>query len=503
MLTLSALFEKLMNQGPTVVKPSRIAPLKTAVKQYASMLGSSPEHCWPDRYHLPDKERNALIETHANPELSYHAIRNLKDNVRFLLHVGEQLQLLQPLAQESLKSWRNRHQLTRETPKPYSCEWPKRQPYSLHPLPPQLAAEVQAYEDWSTKDFAADRPAYLKKRPVTMIAHRGAISHMAGFLVYEQGRDANELTLRDLINPASVEAFVSWWVQGRGKVTRTIYEKLQILLVIARHRYKDEASATVIQHIKSLLPKPSKVFDPNKHSLPIPELEAIGRSIYPLNARRLQEYHRANRGKQLEVARKSPRPWLNGRRLAVWVEYSLIIRLLTRHPIRIRNVVEMQLGSNLFQLPDGRWRVRFTGKQLKVAERRGKENELTFIWPEDLRELLEEWLTQWRPVLLQGEDPGHVFLSKRGKPYDTGILREGIKRTTWKFTGVTVTPHMFRHIWATEHLKSGGKAHVAARRLGNTVDMIHRHYAHLLDEEADREADEWIARRLQRCVQDK
>jgi integrase len=58
---------------------------------------------------------------------------------------------------------------------------------------------------------------------------------------------------------------------------------------------------------------------------------------------------------------------------------------------------------------------------------------------------------------------------------------------------VAVTPHMFRDIFATEYLNENpGDAAGVARRLGNTVATVYRHYAHLLNASADARADSWL-----------
>jgi hypothetical protein len=168
----------------------------------------------------------------------------------------------------------------------------------------------------------------------------------------------------------------------------------------------------------SMLPKPRKVRDKRQHMLSPERLEGIGLSIHPLNPRRLQELPKVRRLDQ-------PSRWTDttGRFMAVRVAYSVIIRLLVRHPIRLRNVIEMRLRQNLIDLPGGRRRVHFEGEELKVAHRRGKDNVLTFPWPADLQAALDDWLENWRPRLIKDHDPGHVFLSFSGKPFSRNALR--------------------------------------------------------------------------------
>jgi hypothetical protein len=52
---------------------------------------------------------------------------------------------------------------------------------------------------------------------------------------------------------------------------------------------------------------------------------------------------------------------------------------------------------------------------------------------------------------------------------------------------------MIRDIFATEYLKQyPGDAAGVAKRLGNTIAVVYRHYAHLLDQEADTRADTFL-----------
>jgi hypothetical protein len=106
--------------------------------------------------------------------------------------------------------------------------------------------------------------------------------------------------------------------------------------------------------------------------------------------------------------------------------------------------------------------------------------------------LLEEYLTLWRPLLAKAGE-AHVFLNTKGHPCTANRLTGVVAVTTMRFARVGVTPHLIREIFATEYLKEhpGGAAGVA-KRLGNTVQVVYRHYTHLLDQEADTRADSFL-----------
>jgi hypothetical protein len=404
------------------------------------------------------------------------------NNISFLLRTSAQLRLINP-PETPLRSWR-------ETPvisQSFAGHRPEGPPplrYGLHPLPKTLAGELQAYLAWCTAPYAPGRPASIKKRPSTLVPLCKRLAHLAGFLVKVQGLPAEPLSLRDLTRPEWLEAYASWWISHRGKVTGTIINTLIYVHVIAQHWLKDEAATHKIRQLIKSIGASEPVRDKRARWLSLPELESIGLSRYPLNARRLQE---------LRWQRIQATTWT---RTALWVQHSLMLRFLIRIPFRQRNLREMRLGHNLLHLPNGTWQVRYRGEELKIGRRNGRENHLSYAFPKDLQGLLEEWLTQWRPRLLSGPDHKYVFLTIQGKPFTERGIHNSIVHTTWKFSGVAVNPHTIRDIWATEYIKNTRDIIGAAYMLGDKVETVLKHYAHLLDADAETRAVQWLASHL-------
>jgi len=137
--------------------------------------------------------------------------------------------------------------------------------------------------------------------------------------------------------------------------------------------------------------------------------------------------------------------------------------------------------------------IRFVGTELKVAQVRGTLNRYEFPFPADLVPLLEEYLQTWRPKLATEGDT-FVFLNSRGKHLtQQKQVCEMMSRTTYRFTGVGVTPHMIRDIWATEYLEHRpGDVGGCARRLGNRPETVMAHYAHILQASADARAEDFL-----------
>jgi hypothetical protein len=169
-MILHDLLEQLI--ATRVLKPSRHGPMRTAVKQYAAILGRDPTACPPEVYHLRHDRDNdrvgALIEAKASAQIGPDARRNLKNNIRFLLRRAVDLNLISPLPPppEPLASFHKRSRVPRHGV--VQGAYVPRERHELRPLPPPLAREYEAFYAWSTQPYAPDRPAHLKKRAVTM-----------------------------------------------------------------------------------------------------------------------------------------------------------------------------------------------------------------------------------------------------------------------------------------------------------------------------------------------
>ena len=175
------------------------------------------------------------------------------------------------------------------------------------------------------------------------------------------------------------------------------------------------------------------------------------------------------------------------RRTAENVRSSLLIRLCWRFPATTA-IPRAASGPEFAAARRGRYEMRYHGTKAANLAPSGPENRLQGVISVELQPLLEEYLTLWRPRLAPpGED--HVFLSQTGRPLRTSQVTNAVTRATWRLTGIPVTPHLIRDIRATEYLKAHpGDAATVAARLGNTIEVIYKHYAHLLDGEADARA---------------
>jgi hypothetical protein len=497
-MMLKGLVERIIQANAIPVK--RIPPLRTSAKHFAACLGTTPEHCPQERYDLSDDDLSNLLTARALPKLGPDALRNVRHDARTLLRLGRTHGWLPPRIDARTCLQARRKVPGHQDVIPHEG-WTSKH-YGLYPLQahaPILAKELEEYLKWCQRPVArhADgtpRPKSIRKRPGSCDDIRYGLAQIAGYAVTEAGYVAETLTLAMVTNPALVGDWLEWWTERRGKLTVTATRRLAHLRTIAKYWLKDTEHT---QGITDLMRgcTPEKVRNKEDRMLSLSELHHIAQIAYPFtDARKAQSYY--IRAIAEEIQQPGRHPFLRGKSLArvAWeLEASLLLQLLLERPWRQRQYREACLGVHLVQRPDRQWQWQFRGKDLKIERRNGQENELSAIVPPDIQPRLEEWLTVWRPRLCPSPQESHVFLNRAGKPFTRNGITRLVETITWRYSGVAVTPHMFRDIFATEYLNENpGDAAGVARRLGNTVPTVYRHYAHLLNASADARADSWL-----------
>ena len=162
--------------------------------------------------------------------------------------------------------------------------------------------------------------------------------------------------------------------------------------------------------------------------------------------------------------------------ISMWAQRSLLIRPLVRRPFRNRNIREMRINRNL-RHENGHWLIEFRGNELKVGRVHGRINFYRILFPDDLVAQLEEVLTVWRPILL-GSGLPELFTTSTGWPFTHSALNTEFKKVVYAYTSRATNMHLMRDIWVTEFLEQL-QDFATAEMLGDTVETVLRHYAHL------------------------
>jgi site-specific recombinase XerD len=85
--------------------------------------------------------------------------------------------------------------------------------------------------------------------------------------------------------------------------------------------------------------------------------------------------------------------------------------------------------------------------------------------PRPIISLLEEYVTEHRPLLLRGVDYGCLFVTSVGTPMDAQYVENLVSGLTLRYGGRRVTPHLFRDIVAFAWLKTHSKDYLTLSKM--------------------------------------
>ena len=97
-MNLAELLQYALTDSHSGLKPSRVGPLRSTVKRYASCLGVTPEECPADLYYLPRETRDAILEAGVPRDLTPNTLRNLKGTVTWLMTMVSSMAIFSPMS---------------------------------------------------------------------------------------------------------------------------------------------------------------------------------------------------------------------------------------------------------------------------------------------------------------------------------------------------------------------------------------------------------------------
>lgn len=154
------------------------------------------------------------------------------------------------------------------------------------------------------------------------------------------------------------------------------------------------------------------------------------------------------------------------------VKNRAMVRLMLETGLRVSEVCELRLED-----------VDFNACRLTVRDGKGgKDRRLWF--PEDLRELLDEWLDR-RP---ETDGEAYLFPTRNGTKTDPRSIRRTVKNYAEK-AGIDwhedVSPHTLRHTFATRLLRETSNIRLVQKALGHADVSTTMIYTHIVDEELE------------------
>ena len=146
---------------------------------------------------------------------------------------------------------------------------------------------------------------------------------------------------------------------------------------------------------------------------------------------------------------------------AVTAQLAVAIAILSFAPVRLGNLVSIELGKNLIRpgSPESPFWLVFPHYDVK------NRIDLEFTFDDDLTELIDEYIHEFRPMLMRGSNATWLFPGVAGEPKTANMFSTQITQRIQKATGVRMTVHQFRHACAAIYLKHRPGDYETVRRL--------------------------------------
>jgi len=343
----------------------------------------------------------------------------------------------------------------------------------------ELKAEHSAlsFESWPAADrdawSAAIQPkGFLKKggkgaawRPASRHAAIGAYGRWLAYLS-GQGIDLSCAAPHQRFTPARTEAYATFLLAGRSPVTTANYFGILCMAVIAMFPAEDwDWLRNMQKELRRQTTRPK-----GKQLAPADELYTLGTGLL------------ARAGTMLDTAKTLDLAPRQLHAAARDFRDGLIIALLALRPLRIKNLVEIEIGTNLRRTST--WTtIEFTPNETKTHA------PICMVWPEALLPPLIRYLEDVRPLLIAapptggnkrrpGEPGARLWVGQGGTTFSPGGLNLALARHTEQKFGYAITAHRFRDSVATAIANDDpAKLRLAAQMLGHKrMATTERHY---------------------------
>lgn len=149
-------------------------------------------------------------------------------------------------------------------------------------------------------------------------------------------------------------------------------------------------------------------------------------------------------------------------RVAIRARDGLMIAMLICCPLRIANLLQIEIGTHLLRDGD-RYRLHFKKHETKTGA------ELDSDLPPGLSRYIDQYLRHYRPSLLAlgaEENTTRLWIDRWGQPMSEAAIRAQIEFNTANAFGRHIWPHLFRAIAVT------GVVDEAPEEIGITPDLL-------------------------------
>jgi integrase len=315
---------------------------------------------------------------------------------------------------------------------------------------------------WSifSDSFRADRDAYLDHlagndlladtvshpaSPVTLKFRRTQLRQMASALALSGWEPDTICRLADLVAVDAAKAILSFFLRRHGQRKSGQIHNIALLLVnIARHWVKvPPEQLEQLQKLRRRVdPGRKGLTDKSRLRLLQFEDEENVAKLVLLPQLLATEVRRQDRGGVTEALR---------------MQTALALALLLVCPLRIKNLAGFNLERHIKRLrPGGKVHLVIPADEVK------NEAPLEFELPADVVAILDLYIEQYRPRLVQGPSPW-LFPARSGGSKPPGAFGVQLSKAIKRATGLIVNAHLFRHLAAQLILAANPGAYESVR----------------------------------------
>jgi integrase len=363
-------------------------------------------------------------------------------------------------------------------------------------FPAALRAEVEAMMRFKQAEFVAEaKGKRTKLRPASARTVTQAVGRIYGY-GRSHGHQINSLD--DLVSRPVIAAFADFCINER----KLRPDPVNCALGAVRAAYQQFRGVDLPWFRNLLMSMPTET----------------AKTIVKRKAKKWVDYDEL---KEIpaKIRAAAERGRYSGKKLAIMRRNELLMTILTNLAWRQRNMREPTLGTradgaNIYkeQLhplstcaradwvlaalaadPHAKfWQVQFDDSETKAHK------EIEMILPQDVSALLDEWVEVHRPLLVQGADPGTLFLNSKGRAMTQSRMTSTVGELTLRYAGRRVSPHIARDILIVGFLKDNPEQYELAAKIlwHSTPTMIRQRYGANFDESFGAVAAErWQAKR--------
>ncbi len=287
--------------------------------------------------------------------------------------------------------------------------------------------------------------------PATIATRRAELVAMARMAVRLGAPIKSLNSLAALLDPDLVEKVIDayWQKNGEEPNTTTIDLGWKLLRMARETGCLDQAALDRLDEIRIALEQHRREGLTPKNLKLVRQIltEGVWSEVVSLPVRLMQQARLAGDHAPIKAA--------------ITAQLAAAVAILTFAPIRLGNLSTIELDQNLIK-PGGPstpyWLV-FPHFDVK------NQVDLNFKFDQPLTDLLDEYIHDFRPILLRGANAAWLFPGEAGKPKHKLLFSKQITVRVQKATGLRITSHQFRHAAAAIYLKHHPGEYETVRRL--------------------------------------